>query len=317
MSSCVESGAFMAAELRAQPDTWARTLEMPVPASALPAAGERVAVIGCGSSWFGGRVFAALREGHGLGETDAFTASDVPLGRDYDRLIAISRSGTTTEVVDVLDRLAEVRGGASRIRTTAIVAEADSPIGARADDVIALTHANEHSVVQTGFGTSTIMGMRSWLGLGEDLRAVIDEARAVLDGVSADFTEFDPAVLDDELIDAEQFSFIGRDWTWGLADEAALKLRESAQAWTETYNAMEYRHGPISIAAPGRVTWQFGPAPEGLAAQVDATGARFVTTDRDPVADLVRIHVLSLARARRLGVDPDSPRSLSRSVILD
>ncbi len=36
---------------------------------------------------------------------------------------------------------------------------------------------------------------------------------------------------------------------------------------------MDYRHGPIAIAAPGRVTWQFGEAPEGLSAQVEATGA--------------------------------------------
>src|SRR3712207_7559300 len=46
-------------------------------------------------------------------------------------------------------------------------------------------------------------------------------------------------------------TFLGRGWTIGLANEAALKLRESAQAWTESYPAMEYRHGPISITAPG------------------------------------------------------------------
>ena len=35
--------------------------------------------------------------------------------------------------------------------------------------------------------------------------------------------------------------------------EAALKLREASIGWTEAYPTMEYRHGPSSIAAPGRV----------------------------------------------------------------
>ncbi|NNV10052.1 sugar isomerase, partial [Geobacillus sp. MMMUD3] len=118
-------------------------------------------------------------------------------------------------------------------------------------------------------------------------------------------------------IDAEQYSFLGMGWTWGLANEAALKLRESAQTWTESYSSMEYRHGPIAIAAPGRVTWQYGEAPDGLKDQVEATGARFVSSDRDPLAELVRLHALALTKARRLGVDPDHPRSLTRSVILD
>jgi len=80
---------------------------------------------------------------------------------------------------------------------------------------------------------------------------------------------------------------------------------------------VEYRHGPIAIAAPGRITWQFGKAPEGLPAQVEATGARFVQHDIDPLADLARLHRVALDRALAKGLDPDQPRNLSRSVILD
>ncbi|WP_309131936.1 sugar isomerase [Brevibacterium sp.] len=303
-------GVFMAEELRSQPESWARTLELDVPTSALPQDGERIAVVGCGSSWFGGQTYASLRESSGKGETDAFTASEFPLHRDYDRIIAISRSGTTTEVTDMLTRL----GG--RIPVTAVVGGADTPIAEAADEVISLDFADEKSVVQTRFATSAIFAMRSWLADEAELRAAVADAQHVLDGISVDFIEFDAAILDDELIDAEQISFLGRGWTWGLANEAALKLRESAQAWTEAYSSMEYRHGPIAIAAPGRVTWQFGAAPEGLAEQVKATGARFEHADRDPLAELVRLHALALIKARRTGVDPDSPRSLTRAVIL-
>ena len=45
----------------------------------LPQPGERVAVVGCGTSWFMAQAYAALREASGQGETDAFAAIGVPL----------------------------------------------------------------------------------------------------------------------------------------------------------------------------------------------------------------------------------------------
>ena len=87
----------------------------------LPQRGERVAFVGCGTSWFVSMVAAARREELGLGESDAFTASEFPLGRQYDRVVAISRSGTTTEVHDLLQSL-------QGVKTIAIIAVDDSPI---------------------------------------------------------------------------------------------------------------------------------------------------------------------------------------------
>ncbi len=71
---------------------------------------------------------------------------------------------------------------------------------------------------------------------------------------------------------ARQFTFLGTGWTYGLASEAALKLREAAGIWTESYPAMEYRHGPIAVTGPGGVVWLLGAAPGGLAAEVAAAG---------------------------------------------
>src|SRR3954466_15933035 len=89
------------AEIASQPECWslaARRADSP----GLPARGERVAVVGCGTSWFMAKSYAVLREQAGHGETDAFQASDFPHGRRYDRLVAITRSGTTTETLDVM-----------------------------------------------------------------------------------------------------------------------------------------------------------------------------------------------------------------------
>ena len=292
------AGRHLAAEIATQPDDWLRVAaRVGSFAEALPQPGERVAVIGCGTSLYMAQSYAVLRERGGHGLTDAFPASEHALGRGYDRVLAISRSGTTTEVLAVLRDLPP--GPV----VTAITADGGTPIVELAQRVVLLDDVDERSVVQTRFATSTLALLRAHLG--EDLEPVAEQARAAL--------RAEPAAA---LRTAEQISFLGRGWTIGLAAEAALKLRESAQLWTESYPAMEYRHGPISIAAPGRVTWALGSVPAGLAEQVRATGAHFEHAAVDPLAELVRVHQLCLLVAAARGLDPDRPRHLSRSIIL-
>jgi fructoselysine-6-P-deglycase FrlB-like protein len=115
----------------------------------------------------------------------------------------------------------------------------------------------------------------------------------------------------------EQWTFLGRGWVNGLAHEAALKLRESAQAWTEAYPLFEYRHGPISIAAPGRVIWSLAPLDDATVQELEQTGATVVANGLDPLAALVQCQRAAVALAEARGLDPDRPRNLTRSVVLD
>ncbi len=290
--------SFNGEEIARQPDAWRKAAAVAAGAGAgLPAAGERVAVVGCGTSWFMAEAYALLRESRGLGHTDAFAASEFPHGRRYDRLVAISRSGTTTEVLDLL---AAQRG---RCATTALTAGMDTPIVTAADQVVDLGFADERSVVQTLFATTALSTLRA--GLGDPVAELADAAESVL--------AEEPAP---EWVEADQITFLGRGWAHGIAREAGLKLREAAQAWTEAYPSMEYRHGPISIAAPGRLVWHFGPDVEGLRPEVERTGAVFVDHPQDPQVDLVRVQRLAGAVAARKGLDPDRPRNLTRSVVL-
>ena len=69
------------AEIASQPDCWRRAAELAGELTAagtdlLPVPGERVAVVGCGTSWFIAQSYAAAREASGQGETDAFAATD-------------------------------------------------------------------------------------------------------------------------------------------------------------------------------------------------------------------------------------------------
>ena len=285
-------------EVASQPGCWRRAAALARGvAMLLPAPGERVAVAGCGTSWFMAQAYAAAREEAGQGETDAFAASEMPAGRRYDRVLVLSRSGTTTEILRLLDRLD------GRVPTVAITAAAGTPVAAAAGAAIALDFADERSVVQTRFATTELALLRTHLG--HDITPVADAAERVL-------AEPLPAVL----MAARQFTFLGTGWTCGLASEAALKLREAARMWAEAYPAMEYRHGPAAVTGEGSVVWLLGADPDGLAGEVTAAGGTAWQGGHDPMAELVRVHVLAAAAARARGLDPDRPRNLTRSVIL-
>ncbi|SCG61524.1 SIS domain-containing protein [Micromonospora halophytica] len=307
--------AYVDAEIASQPDCWREAARLAGAVTAdLPRPGERVAVVGCGTSWFMAMAYAGLRERAGHGETDAFQASEFPAGRRYDRLIAITRSGTTTEVIDLL---AALRG---RVPTTVLVGDPDSPAVALADAAVTMPFADERSVVQTRFATTALALLRAHLG--DNVEALAADAEVAVRAP----LPIDPASIG-------QATFLGRGWTVGLAQEAALKCREAATFWAEAYPAMDYRHGPISIAGPGRLVWAFGELPDGLPEDVAATGAAFVhsrhhgcrtvlgswaagRTPVDPMADLILAQRFAVALATSRGLDPDAPRHLSRSVVL-
>ena len=301
------------AEIATQPECWRQAAKLAT-ASGLPTAGERVAVVGCGTSWFMAKAYATLRERAGQGETDAFQASDFPHARRYDRLVAITRSGTTTEVLDVM------RAAGERTAVTVLTADGAQPAARIARDAIVLDFADEQSVVQTRFATSVLTLLRAHLG--EDMESAATDAEVAVRLP----LPVHPALFD-------QITFLGQGWTVGLAEEAALKCRETAGFWTESYPAMDYRHGPISIAGPRRVVWAFGEVPAGLADQVEATGAAFVHSRHhggyaslgrwvggrdplDPMADLILAQRVAVLLATTQGLDPDNPRNLTRSVVL-
>lgn len=293
METCTER------EVASQPEMWRIAARQTAP-ELIPLLTTRgpLAVVGCGTSWFVAQAVATLRESAGYGPTDAYTATEARLGRGYPELFVVSRSGTTTEVSRLL------RDRPAGTRATAVVAVADSPVAQLADDIVVLDFADEESVVQTRFATSLLAATRA--AFGEDIETLARSAEAVL-----------ASPLPAGALDARQIVFLGTGWSIGLAHEAALKLREATQSWTESYPAMEYRHGPIALAEPGTLVWIFDAAPEGLVAQVEATGATVIDDALDPMVDLVRVHRVAIDRAAHLGLDPDRPRNLTRSVVLD
>jgi len=292
--------SFVSDEIASQPDCWTRAAELAGQESvvaALPERGARVAVVGCGTSLFMAQSFAVLRERAGLGETDAFAASEFPRDRQYDHVVAICRSGTTTEVVDLLGALPADH------RSTVLTTGTDLPAAKAAQHTVLLDFADEQSVVQTRFATTALALWRAYVG--EDLAGPIADARKAVE-----------QPVPDDLVTRRQFTFLGSGWTVGLAHEAALKIREAAQMWTESYPGMEFRHGPISVIGDDSAVWILGTPPAGLLDELGTTGARTVQSDLDPQAHLIGAQQLAVALAEHKGLDPDNPRNLTRSIIL-
>jgi fructoselysine-6-P-deglycase FrlB-like protein len=285
-------------EIASQPAVWEQALALTAPARAeLAAPGARMLVLGCGTSWFMAQSIAELREDAGLGETDAVCASEYRPRRRYDRVVAITRSGTSTEV---LDALRQVPRGTHRVAVTAV---AGTPVDGLAESRLLLDFADERSVVQTRFPTTVLALARA--AFGADLGHLAAQGRAAL----AAPLPADPATI-------AHLVFLGTGWTVGLAHEAALKAREAAQAHSESYPAMDFRHGPVAVAGAGSLVFSLGAVPLGLDEVARAAGATAYRDGRDPLAQLILAQRFAIALAAHRGLDPDRPRLLTRSVVL-
>jgi glucosamine--fructose-6-phosphate aminotransferase (isomerizing) len=293
-------GATTLSEIASQPECWARAQrEAAAGVAGLPDHGERVLVLGCGTSFYVASAYAWLREQAGHGVTDALIASELPeVLRDYDRVIAISRSGTSAEVVEALTRVG------SGTKVTAVLGELGTPVGDNADQVVDLSYADEVSVVQTRFPTTLLTLLRAHLGQAPAQAA--DLLQQVTAATADDPSEPMP----------RQLVVLGTGWAAALAQEAALKCRESAGMWAEAYATGEYRHGPISVACPGTLVWAMTPLTDVQVDAIESTGAEVHRGSDDPLVELVRLQRHAVAWAVSQGRDADKPVHLTRSVVL-
>ena len=295
--------SFLMDEIASQPGCWTQAIELAAaagrrcPAAGRTGRGDRLRILAQR-----GPLLCGHARGRRPGETDAFPASEVRADRRYDRMLYISRTGTTTEVLEA------IRHAPPGVVTTAVTADPSAPLAREAQQVVLLDFADERSVVSSRFITSAIVLLRAHLGAsvpGAEVASLPSQAVREL-----------AHPLPAGLAERTEFTFLGRGWAAAVADEAALKLREASRTWAESYPALEYRHGPISVSDPDTVVWALGHVPGELLADAGRTGATVIAPDADPLVGLIGAQRLAVALAERKGIDPDQPRALSRSVIL-
>lgn len=253
-------------------------------------------------------------------------------------LVAISRSGTTSEIILALDHLK----GNGNIRTLAMTCNKNTPMAEAADQVIALDHISEQSVVMTQSFTNMLFALQLYAAKQSNSTKDLVELKQVPGLVKDTLTaENRTKTLADDLTKT-RFIFLGSGSYNGLAKEATLKLKEMTQTECESYSSLEFRHGPISIVDSSTVVIllaqnETAAYDQDLVKDIQRLGGHVVVIGpignefhadetivlTDSINDRNRhavymptLQLLAFQRAIRLGFDPDHPRNLTQVVKL-
>jgi len=247
-------------------------------------------------------------------------------------VVAVSQSGRTPEIAEVLER-----AKATGARTIAVTNDAASPLAQAADLLIALDVGEEQSVPATKTVTAQLVVFSMIAQALGDLG--LDHAFETLPDLVADVLADaePPEQLAAWLEDASRFATVARGLLYGAAAEAALKIEETTSLFASAFSAADLRHGPIAVASTGIPILAFahpGPASKDvleLVAELDARGARtriagpvagsdLPWSDRAPetlapILAVVRGQQLALRLAIRLGRNPDAPAGLTKVTV--
>jgi glutamine---fructose-6-phosphate transaminase (isomerizing) len=327
-------GSVTEREIRSQPEVWRSTMAH-LGRAEVPTVADSYLVSGCGSTFYVGRWLARHAELDVARPVRALPASELLLGpRSWTAapgaspLIAISRSGSTTETVRALEGWDGPR--------LSVTCDGSSPLAAAARARVDLDHAAEESVVQTRSFTTMMLGALSLFrpvpdGLGDLLHATGTQVLERADELVARVLEGGAP---------RRIVVLGSGPRYGLACEAALKLTEVALVEAQAFHTLEVRHGPMSMIGEGTLVIGLLDEDEPLERRVlsdmaglGASTCAVATTPAVPGVDLAPddelprgwrdvfalpfVQLLGLEMARRNGLDPDRPENLTAVVTLD
>jgi len=255
-------------------------------------------------------------------------------------VVAISRTGGTTEVQLAVERLRSEYSA----RSLAITGVTGSPVGNGCDAELAFTECPEDSVVMTQAFTCMLLGLYL-IADGAAGGRYSDELSQVPSLIAAALPATEPVMrnlAEQEGID--DFFFLGSSLMKGLADECALKFTEMALQPALSHRSLEFRHGPKAALNQRSQVILFPTSAERphlgtLLAEIDETGASTLIIGEDAglahgrseflpiregLSEIFRPalyahlgQLLGYWRARSKGLNPDSPRHLARTVLLE
>lgn len=258
------------------------------------------------------------------------TLYEAPLAMQRLLAISISQSGRSPDLVEPMQLLQSA--GAT---TVALVNDAKSPLARAVGWAMPLHAGPEKSVAATkSFICGLVAGARlagHWGGHAEFLARL----QALPDALN-EACQQDWSAAIEPLRNAQKLMVIGRGIGLAVANEAALKFKETCAIQAEAFSAAEVKHGPMALvdeAYPMLVFAPRGPAQESLVAMAsemrgrgahvllaapgnvssrDLTLAVAPHEDLDPIAAIQSFYLLVEAVARARGLDPDRPRHLSK-----
>jgi len=339
-------GEFTRAEILSQPEAWQAAAEvLQTYRNDLTRLWRRgrydhVIFTGCGSPYYLALAAAALFQELNGQPARALPASELWLSprSAYARhgktlLVAVSRSGETTELV----RACEAFKQAGRGDLVTIACYPDRPLTAQGALNIVLPSGQEESLAQTrAFSTLYLatVALNAWWS---DQSAIVDELQRVPEAgrkLIENYRALAQAI--GTAADLDRFYFLGGGPRYGLACELSLKMKEMSLSHSEPFHFMEFRHGPMSMVT--NTTAIIGLVSEGNYApemkvlhEMQERGARLVSIGEAEVTAEFRSGVSEAARSvlylpigqliafeRSLfnGLNPDRPENLTAVIKL-
>lgn len=335
------------AEITSQPDAWAQAVQVVRQhASQLsrlaPTDYTQVVFTGCGSTYYLALAAATLMQTLTGAVCRALPASELLLypagalpgagGRTL--LVAVSRSGTTTETL----RAIEVFQDTGRGQVMVISNYPDTPMAVMGQVNLIVPAGREESVAQTrSFASMYVasVALAAVWGRDDALLAALDALKPIGERLLRDYARVAQRWGED--LGINQIFFLGSGPRYGLACEVALKMKEMSLTVVEPFHFLEFRHGPMSMITPqtlvvGLLSDAQRAAEAAVVQQMAGLGARTFTLGEseadvafasglpEPARGVLYLPVLQMMAYHRSigkGLNPDHPHNLSKVIELD
>lgn len=316
---------------------------------------DRIYIVACGTSWHAALVGKFLLEKHARIPVEVDIASEFryrdPLVSPNTLALVISQSG---ETADTLAALREVHSKSGKVLAICNVVESSI---ARESDSIIYTHAGpEIGVASTKAFTTQLVALNLFTLYFARIRGQFNEAmsRTYLDAMvslprkieECLKLDADIEVVAKELMNAQDFLYLGRGNQYPIALEGALKLKEISYIHAEGYPAGEMKHGPIALIDETMPVVVIAPNNETLQKvaanmeEVQARGGKVIAVtdqtstalaekaeivlkvptiidDLMPILTSIPMQLLAYHIAVLKGTDVDQPRNLAKSVTVE
>lgn len=258
------------------------------------------------------------------------TMQQAPLKVSGQAVFAFSQSGQSPDLVNSL-RLLRKRGALS----IAMVNAENSPLEAACEFSLPLCAGTESSVAATKSFIATLSASARLIAHWKSDAELLEAGLALPEGLRDAATQ-DWSLAVDVLRDSQRLMVIGRGAGFAIAQEAALKLKETSAIQAEAFSSAEVKHGPMALIDDNYPLLVFAPRGAeqagllSLAAEMRQRGARVLlaapddvserdlTLSRaehpalDPILAIQSFYVMAAGLAVARGMDPDQPRHLSK-----
>ncbi len=341
----MDKGKFTLAEIMSQPQAWQDTLgyideNLKAIKDIYNEAYERFLFTGCGSTYYLAQAAAKQLSTLTGDVTDALPGSEIWLypeasynPKKKTLLIAISRSGKTTETIKAVEGFK--KNGYGKVLT--LSGYDNEKLFALGDINLLIEAAQEDSIAQTRAFSSlylaTLAVVLSWANNTQDYNQLTKLPRLcqnLFDNYKNKVQQLGANLA------LDRFYFLGSASRLGLANELSLKMKEMTLSHSEAFHCLEFRHGPMSMANDSTliialISQKHFDKEMAVLNEMRQQGASILSLSEknadinfesglsENLSDILflpLLQVLAFERSLAKGLNPDRPNNLEAVVVL-